>query len=209
MTEFFRQYAMIVLSILTALALERAAVAIQNASAARESRARIEAELARDTADLTICERANTENTNRVGAVLKALVEALKQGKLDQAKLLPIVKPAFEHINIETPSWQRDSWDTALADQSATHMAAADLRRYAEIYANERDLDATGQLLLGGEWLTKSASLRIDFALGTLDARAMADVMARYLLVVGQIAQSQKELEDLIAGHRAPPKATP
>ena len=50
--EFIRQYAMIVLSILTALALERAVIDLHDRGAARDSRVRIEAEIAGNLAEL-------------------------------------------------------------------------------------------------------------------------------------------------------------
>ena len=202
LTEFLRQYAMIVLSIITALALERGAVAIHDAAATRNSRARIEAEIARDQGDLARCEQMNAADVKAVKGVLKQLVAALKQGKLDQAALVPFFKPAFDHFNIASPSWQHDAWDTAIADQSASNLASADLRRYAEIYTTARDMDATAQLLLSGDWLGHMATMRVDVALGTLDAHAMADSLARFLLAVGQIDRTQQDLQTLITtGH--------
>ena len=202
LTEFLRQYAMIVLSIITALALERGAVAIHDAAAARSSRARIEAEIARDQADLVHCEKMNAANVKAVNDVLKQLVAAVKLRKLDQTALTPFFKPADDHFNIASPSWQHDAWDTAIADQSAGNLASADLRRYSEIYTAARDMDATAQILLGGEWLTHMASLRIDAAMGTLDPHALADNLARFLLAVGQIDRTQQDLQTLIVtGH--------
>jgi hypothetical protein len=198
LVEFLRQYAMIVLSILTALALERAVVALHDAGAARDSRARIEAELAQDDRELKQSEHSNAETVKSVRETLKQLVDLLKQGKPDPAKLLPVVKPGLTHFSVSTPSWQHDAWDAAIADQSATHLASSDLHRYAEIYASARDMESTAQLLLGGDWLTRMATLSIDVALNALDARSSADMLARFLLAVSQIDQSQKELEALI-----------
>ncbi len=193
---------MIVLSIVTALALERGAVAIHDASAARDSRARIEAEIARDDAQLVQCERINAADVKAIEGVLKLLVAALHDGHVSQAAMAPFLKPIAEHFNVTTPSWQHDAWDTAIADQSASHMASADLRRYAEIYTTAREMNSLAQLLLGGEWLMRLGTLRLDVALGTLDARALADGLARFLLVVGQIDRTQQDLQTLITtGH--------
>jgi predicted NBD/HSP70 family sugar kinase len=200
--EFLRQYAMIVLSIITALALERGAVAYRDATAARQSRARIEAELARDMAELAQAEQVNADSAHAIGAVLKTLVAALKQGKIEQTALRAILQPAFDHFAVSMPSWQHDAWDSALADQTASHLDSADLRRYAEIYATERDLDATAQLLLSGDALMRGATARVDLALGTLDGRDMANVLARFVLAVSQIDRGERDLQTLIAtGH--------
>ena len=193
---------MIVISIVTALALERAVVAIHEAGAARDSRARIEAEIARDEAELAHCEQINAADVTAVNGLLKQLVAALHEGHVSQAALVPIFKPAYDHFDIATPSWQHDAWDTAIADQSASHMASTDLRRYAEIYTTARDMEATAQLLLSGEWLTRMSTMRLDETLGTLDARALADGLARFLLAVRQVDRTQQDLQTLITtGH--------
>ena len=209
LAEFLRQYAMIVLSIVTALALERAAVAYHDASAARQSRMRIEAEIARDAADLTQSERVNADTTKALTAVLKTLVAQLKQGKIEQAKLREILQPAFDHFEVSSSSWQRDAWDSALADQTAAHLASSDLRRYAEIYATERDLDSTAQLLLGGDAIARGATARVDLALGMLDAHDMAIWIARFLLAVSEIDHGQRDLQTLIATGHNPENTRP
>ena len=193
---------MIVLSILTALALERGVVALHDADAARSSRVRIEAEIARDTARLVHCEQANAANVQTITGVLRALVAALKQGKVEQAGLAAILKPALDHFDVFSPAWQHDAWDTAIADQSTSHMAASDLRRYAEIYTMARDLDSTVQVMVGGDWLTHMAPVRIDMALGMLDGRSLAGDLARFIVAIASIDRWQQDLHTLIVtGH--------
>ena len=199
LADFLRQYAMIVLSILTALALERAAVAMHDAGAARDSRLRIEAELVSNLADLRASRQINADNIKAVQACLKTLIEQLKAGTADPPKVVAMLAPALSHFAVSLPSWQRDAWDSAIADQSASHMAAADLRHYAEVFAAARDADEAAHLLLSGEWLTRAADLRIDIALGRLDGRLAANALVRYLLAAQQIEGGEEALEKLIA----------
>ena len=199
LADFLRQYAMIVLSILTALALERGAVAMHDSAAARDSRLRVEAELNHDLGELRSSEQINVGNIKIVRASLKTLMDQLKAGTADPQKVVTLLTPAFNHFGISMPTWERDAWDSALADQSASHMAATDLRHYAEVYAAARDADDTAHLLLSGEWLTQAADLRVDFALGHIEGRLAANAMVRYLLAVEQIEATEEAMEALMA----------
>jgi len=202
--QFLQQYAMIVLSILTALALERAEVSWNNAANARESRDRIEAELAHDLAELRKSEQTNVANIQVAHKVGKALFDMVKAGKPNDAAMLEAAKPMFEHFSFSGPTWQRTAWDSAIADQSATHLEPADLRRYAEIYANAKDMDDTTKLVISGEWLTRASDTVIDFQFGQIDGRKVIALVARYLLAAEDIEKSEKDLETLMTTGHAP-----
>jgi hypothetical protein len=202
--DFLRQYAMIVLSILTALALEHVAVSFQNRAAAAASRLRIEAELASNMQDLKHAEDTNQANNKAVAALLHALVDHLKAGKPIDPEVDALTKPVFDHFEIAVPTLQRSAWESAIADQSAGHLSAPDLRRYSEIYAASADVGTTAQLLLGGEWLTHGAELLLDVRLGKVDERNLANLLVRYLIAEQQIEASQESLSDLIGGKHTP-----
>ncbi len=196
--EFLRQYAMIVLSILTALGLERVAVGLHDRAAARESRFQIEAELARDAADLAVSEQVNRASIKQTKTALRALIAQLKAPQPGPMKPDASIAPLLTGFSISTPSWQRQAWDTAVSDQSASHLDAGDLNRYRVIYASERDLNELAQLLLGGEWLTQSVNVELDAQLGRYDVRQIAGVLARYLLVVEQVEAGEEKLSGLL-----------
>jgi hypothetical protein len=201
--QFLSQYAMIVLSILTALALERVAVSINNTIAARDSKVRIEAELAHNLSELKDSEEINLANVTRVKAASHALIDQIKAGKPNDAAMLALAAPGFSHLDFASPSWERDAWDSAIADQTASHLDPADLQRYAEIYADERDMESTEQFLLGGDWLSRATELGIDTRLGKVDGLKIVNVMARYLVAAQQMEEIQKDLITLITtGHQ-------
>ncbi len=199
--EFVRQYAMVVLSILTALALEHLVVGWHDAATARASRARIDAELQRNLVDLKAARKTNAENVDAVKAAVHALVDLLRKPPVDNDVTMKTIKPALDHFGISVAGWQRDAWDAAIADQSASHMESADLRRYAEI--SEHDMETEASLLLGGEWLTRASELLVDVRLGKVDARLITNQMVRYLVAAEQIEAEQIKLEKLLAGHIA------
>jgi hypothetical protein len=197
--EFARQYAMIVLSILTALALEHLAVSVQNRLAAAESRVRIESELARNLHDLQDAEAINKRSIADAKVLIRALIDQLKSGKPADDKLQGLLKPDLVDFNIAMPPWQRSAWDGALADQSAGHLPATDLQRYAEIYAQAADSQSAAQIFVGGEWLTRAADVVLDYRVGTLDVHGLARTVARFLLATQQIEANIEELSAKIS----------
>ena len=198
LAEFLRQYAMIVLSILTALALERGAVAMHDAGAARASHARIEAELARNAADVVASVQKNTEAAKTIEAAYELLIDEMKQGKLDDGKLVGVVTPAFQHFGLSLPTWRRNAWDAAIADQSAGNLAQKDIERYSEIYATAQDIASATQIIFGGNWETQVTSLRVDIALHTINARTMANMLSLLLHASQQVLHLQTQLQDTL-----------
>jgi hypothetical protein len=200
---------MIVLSIVTALALEHVAVSVQNRAGAAASRARIEVELASNLRELKEAEQTNRASDKQATALLRTLVDHLKAGKpIDPEVSAKTTTTALEHFGIEVPTLQRSAWESAIADQSAGHLAVTDLRRYSEIYAASADMGTTAQVLLGGEWLTRCAELLMDARLGKVDERNLANLLSRLLIAEQQIEASQEALSDLIAGHVKPEETT-
>jgi hypothetical protein len=206
--EFIRQYAMIVLSILTALALEQVAVAVTHAAAARASKARIETELAHNAAEVANSLKINTENTEALRAALRTLVDLLKAGTPSDDQVMAVAKTTLGHFSVDLPGWQRDAWDSAIADQSASHLQQSDLRRYAEIYDDEKDATSAAILLLGGEWVAQSSDLMLDYKIGKIDPKLLASTLARLLAALQQISAGQKELQAELEGHASDADAT-
>jgi hypothetical protein len=134
----------------------------------------------------------------------KTLFDMVKAGKPNDAAMLEAAKPIFEHFSFSGPTWQRTAWDSAIADQSATHLEPADLRRYAEIYADAKDMDDTTKLVISGEWLTRASDTVIDFQFGQIDGRKVIALVARYLLAAEDIEKSEKDLETLMTTGHAP-----
>ena len=195
---FRREYAMIVLSILTALGFERGAVYLHDRATAQESRARIEQEIGDDVADLRKAVDFNDANVTATRDALKALLAMMKSANPDAAReQQAIVDELQKHVGLQLPTWQREAWDTAIADQSATHMNAADLRRYAHIYSAARDTGDATHIVLGGAMFDRMADLSVDLKLNDANPREAAKLIARFLSAAQQIAVVQKQLLDM------------
>jgi hypothetical protein len=196
--EFVRQYAMIVLSILTALALEHVAVGIQDRQAATASRVRIEAELAGNVADLKTSEQQNRAAEAKLRTLMQALLALVKAGKPIDAPTLALLRPAFALFSISSSTWQRSAWDAAIADQSAGHLPAEALSRYSQIYAAAADEERGLDIVLGGDWLTQASDMVVDWQEGHVDPAVTVKVLARFMVASEQTENGEERLVALI-----------
>ena len=193
--EFRREYAMIVLSILTALGFDRAATYLHDRAAAQDSRARIEQEIAANITDLRGAMDADLKSVQSQRAALHDLMADLTSPKPDPAKQKQILTGELQqHLGLSLPAWERDAWDAALADQSAAHMDPRDLRRYAQLYTSARDAADATHILLNGSLFDRLADLSVDLQLNRADGREGAQLLARFLATAEQITAIQREL---------------
>jgi hypothetical protein len=193
--EFRREYAMIVLSILTALGFERGIVYLQNRANAQASRERIEREIGDDMADLRRALAANSASVAAGSAALNSLLGILKSPNPDIAAEKRIIDDELQkHLGLALPTWQRDAWDAAIADQSASHLDPRDLRRYAKLYTDARDAADASHILLGGAMFDRVADLLIDVKLEDTHGREAAKVFTRFIAAAQQITSVQQEL---------------
>jgi hypothetical protein len=199
--DFLRSYAMIVLSILTALGFERAAVALHDRNAARDSKMRIERELEADAADLRASMDKNKANMDAARTILKTLLAAITAGKADSAATAVIMSDSVRaHLSINEVSWQRDAWDAAIADQSASHLAQADLQSYAQIYAQARDSIEAFHVVVTGQLIGQVPEVQLSAMLNRLDAHDCALLLVRYLAAIQQVNDIEGALADSISG---------
>jgi hypothetical protein len=194
--DFLRAYAMIVLSIVTALALERLAVAWQNQRAAAASRVRIEAELALNIGELKQTIAANHQAVDEMTKLVNGLIDQLNTAHPDEAAIANGFRGGIRRGSLAVPTWRRDAWDSAIADQSASHMAPRDLRRYTEIYTGARDLAEVERITFGPDTLQTLAQVQLTFRLNHPDAQLAATLMLRFLLIGTQIIQAEQLLLD-------------
>jgi len=201
---FVQQYAMIVLSILTALALEQGVISVHNAATARASRARIEAEIAKFEGDLKESVGVNKVRLQKINDVLTQLDATLRNGNPDNATVMALAQKCVDELGISLPSVQRDAWDAAIADQSVSHLDSADLRRYSEIYAQELIAVEMQRLLLNGDYVRRLSDTMLDFRIGKLDGRALAQTLTLDALAGRDILNQQETLLRLIEKGQRP-----
>jgi hypothetical protein len=173
---FAGEYVMIVLSIVTALALENGVRQFHQAREAREAARNLDAEIAANISEVRAVVAHNEAEIKRIGKLREILLAEIRAGATDKQA----VKRAMEasnarfNVSIRTPSLQREAWDVAVANQALSFMPQDQLMRYAKQYANMRD---TQSMLLG------SGSSFIDWPQlsDTMSNMEMNDITARGL----------------------------
>jgi hypothetical protein len=139
--EFGGEYLMIVISILTALALEAVVEKFHHSHVAHEASVRIDSELRSNIELVKSAMAHNAEREKRLYEVRNQMLAALRQ-KLDDAAFMARYENEWKsgvQFSLLTPSLRREAWEAAVASQAATWMTHATLERYANSYAEIRD----------------------------------------------------------------------
>lgn len=174
--EFGGEYVMIVVSIITALALEHAAQTWHRSHVAHQASERIEAELQANISELDAViahNDAQAEQLNKQGKFLLAGIKA----KVDDATLMTQwleEQKGSLGLSIKGPTFKREAWDVAVANQAVSWMNAPEQVRYSGAYASMRDVQAlsngSGIRFLDGAALRNVTS---DLQMGEATPRAI------------------------------------
>jgi hypothetical protein len=162
--EFASEYLMIVISILTALALEHVVQTMHHRHLAHEAAQKIEAELRINRKELAEVLEHNEGDFQRIRKTGQELLQAIHDKTSDDllmARFHAEWKPALR-LSIKVPTLRREAWEAAVASQAVTWMPGEQVERYASAYANIRDV----QLLSTGG------------SIGFLDGPRMRDTMS-------------------------------
>jgi hypothetical protein len=142
--EFGGEYVMIVISILTALALEHTVQAIHHKQLAREAAEKIEAELRLNAQEVNKVLAHNERDLKEIKRVRAELVQGIRDKVPDNA-LMAHFKTDWKSgvvLSINTPTLRHEAWDAAVANQAVTWMPNEQLQRYVTAYAAVRDIQA-------------------------------------------------------------------
>jgi hypothetical protein len=188
--EFGGEYLMIVISILTALALEHAVQTVHHRHLAHEATQKIEAELRINRKELAEVLEHNEGDVQRIRKTGQELLQAIRNKTSDDvlmARFHAEWKPALV-LSIKVPTLRREAWEAALANQAVTWMPSEQVERYASAYANIRDVQllSTGGSIgfLDGPRMRDTMS---DVQMGTATPRDMFRVLNQMLSAYGSI----------------------
>lgn len=147
--EFGGEYVMIVISILTALALEHAVQTWHHRHLAHEASEKMQIELKQNIRDIKEVLQFNEPKERALEQVQQQMLAAIR-AKTSDAELMRRFeqewKPAVR-MSFQRPSLSREAWETAVANQAVTWMPRETLQRYAHAYGWIRD---TGAFSAGG-----------------------------------------------------------
>jgi len=199
--EFAGEYIMIVVSIITALALENGVHRYHQNHKAHESARNIDAELVANLAEVRTVIKQNEQQIAKTKKMKEVLLADIKAGVADKEAVKRAVSAVGDDFGISmvTPSLQHEAWDVAVANQSLTYVPTERLKHYATQYATMRDT----QILLstrGTSFLdyTRVADTFSSFELGELDSRDFYRVLTQMNSTYDATNSSLKGLEKLL-----------
>ncbi|HEY0199727.1 MAG TPA: hypothetical protein VGC19_14520 [Rhodanobacter sp.] len=206
--DFAKHYLMIVLSILTALGLEAWIEHAHHAHAAASASQQIETELRANLDDLHEATRINQSRLAPLRQLDAAITGDIRKG-LPRAAInehIQAMKKQFM-LSLNWPAFNTQAWDVAVANQSATWINPANLRRYSMAYAAQRS---------AGEWMThdstvalntpRMAALRTELDLGVaVDPVEFVSVLREMVNTMNEtqahLAQTQTSLLNALPGN--------
>lgn len=160
--EFASHYAMIVVSILTALALEQVAVNLHHQAEAKVAKAGIEQEIV-DNRQRLAASASEVDGALKIWQSLMAQgVQQLKSNHSSDVERLQLLREAARNYKDGLPSLRTNAWDTAMANQSVNYLAPADRQRYSVLYSAQKQFSQT------------VLSLALDGTVGNLSSIAIA-----------------------------------
>lgn len=141
---FAGEYVMIVLSIVTALALENGVRSYNQSREAQQAVRNLDIEIAANIAEMRSVIAQNTEQVEKIKRLKTIVLADIKAGVSDKETVKHMMLESGKRFDLSlvTPSLQREAWDVAMANQALSFMPAQQLQPYARQYANMRDTQA-------------------------------------------------------------------
>ena len=197
--EFLGEYSMIVVSILTALALEHAAQSWHHNHRAHDAEQKIEAELRFNLKELQLATDANKKQLAHLSLMRKTLREDIR-GKIPEKELVQHLMKASNNsfgLNLQTPTLRREAWDVAVASQAASWMSTELLQRYSALYAQQRDTAQTAStntlLTMNGPHMLNTLA---DMELGKVDPTALYHTLRQMESTIDGVQDNLLQLEE-------------
>jgi hypothetical protein len=186
--EFGGEYLMIVISILTALALESVVERVHHSHLAHEASEQIDAELRANVGSLKEALANNEQEAKALNQVREQMLVAL-QAHVDDNAFLRRYEQEWRtsiKMNMREPTLRREAWEAAVANQSVTWMAHEKLEQYAGAYAATRDVSS---LINGG------AVSFLDVRMGIGNPHAIFRTVTQMINAYGSLDGNMKSLQ--------------
>jgi hypothetical protein len=200
--DFAGKYAMFVISILTALALEHVGQKLYHYKIASEASVKIDEELRANLAEIRLVNKHNEKQFSMMDELASSLAADIK-AKLPDAKIISNFNTATNgkfNLSLQTPTLRREAWDVAVANQSASHMSSDVLGRYSKAYSRLRD-DQVGvplmiQVTINGPQMI---NLMGDLQIGQASPRELFHVVMQMRSAIREAANSTRQADKEIS----------
>jgi hypothetical protein len=171
--EFGGEYLMIVISILTALALEHAVQTWHRHHVAELAASKINQELRANAEEVAAVQQHNEAEIRKLVAIARELRTGIAD-KVDDAELMKRLTTGWRDtfiLSVKSPALRREAWEAAVASQAASWMPDETLERYSKVYAQMRDVQAIEFGPNGGMDMSRYRDAMSNLEMGLSDPR--------------------------------------
>ena len=201
--EFLSHYSMIVLSILTALALEQVALRIEHWHEGQRAKEEIEQEIATNRKAVEEALALTTANEKTWDDLLARTVAEVKSGQSTDETLVSHLHEASRNFRDALPPLKTTAWDAALSDHSVNYLAHDDLTRYSEVYASQRLFSQAMWDMLRDSAARDLAAISLGVTLGKVDATSTVATLNSRLRTIGIVQSQLTQLDEVLKGSEA------
>jgi hypothetical protein len=199
--EFGGEYVMIVISILTALALEHTVQSVHHRHIAHEAAEKLDAELRINAREVKEVLSHNETDLTEIKRVRSELLQAIRD-KVPDNVLMERFKTDWKRgvvLSIRLPTLRHEAWDAAVASQAVTWMPDDQLQRYVTAYADIRDVEMLstvgGTHFIDGPRLMDTLSdLETGAATPNQMLKSLSQVRSAYSSIDGNLQSLLKSL---------------
>ena len=207
--EFLSHYAMIVLSILTALALEQVALGFEHRHEGARAKEEIEQEIASNLRAVEEALQITRENEKDWGVLVARTVADVRAGQSTDESLEATLKEAGHKFRDALPTLKTTAWDAAISDHSVNYLAHEDLVRYSELYATQRLFAQAMWDVIRDSAARDLSTISLGIALGKPDPRATVATLNARLRTIGIVESQLSQVEAVLKGAASIVEGTP
>jgi len=193
--EFLSHYAMIVLSILTALALEQLALGLEHRHEGARAKEEIEQEIASNHQQALESLRATEQNAKAWRALLQRTLAGIRDGSSTNDSRIAALRESGPLFRDALPSLKTTAWDAALSDHSVNYLGHEDLTRYSETYAIQRTFSQAMWDTLRESAVRDSSQISLAVLLDKADAYQTAATLDSRMQTISILQSQLSQLE--------------
>ena len=198
--EFLSHYAMIVLSILTALALEQVALRFEHRHEGARAKEEIEQEIASNGHAVRSALLETREIKRGWDARLQRTVVEVRAKQTTDEGLVATLTDAGDHFRDALPPLKTTAWDAAISDHSVNYLAHEDLTRYSEIYATQRMFSQAMWDVVRDSAARDLSAISLAVALGRPDPAATVATLNSRARTLGILESQMSQLDAMLNG---------
>ncbi len=202
--EFLSHYAMIVLSILTALALEQMALRLEHRHEGSQAKEEIEQEIASNRTMIARSLKITHDYQRDWQALLARAMAEIKTGTSTNDSRLAILNQAAHRFGDGTPALKISAWDAAVASHAVDYLDHEDLTRYSQLYASQRFFAQAMWDTVRDNASQNLSDVSLPVITGTADTIPTLAILNSRVRALGIIESQLTQIDDALKGIDTP-----